>query len=191
MLVVCPYYNKPTQQGLKAHFKKVAASTSLPVVLYNVPGRTGTNMNASTALELAEISNIKAIKEASGNINQVMEIIKNAPSGFNLFSGEDALNLPILAVGGVGTISVTANIAPFEMKKFNDAALNKDWETARKIHYSLLDLHHALFIESNPLPAKAALMLKGYMTTEARLPLTPASSSTIEAVKNILNKMEQ
>lgn len=191
VLVVCPYYNKPTQQGMQAHFRKVASATSLPVVLYNVPGRTGINMQAETALELAEISNVVAIKEASGNIPQIMEIIKKAPEGFNVLSGDDALNLPIMAVGAKGTISVTANVDPFKMKQFNDAALSSDWETARKIHYSLLDLHHGLFIESNPLPAKAALMIKGYITTEARLPLTAASDSTIEFMKNLLQRLEQ
>lgn len=189
-LVVCPYYNKPTQQGIKAHFRKVASATSLPVVLYNVPGRTGMNMLAETSLELAEISNITAIKEASGNLNQIMEIIKKAPEGFNVLSGDDALNLPIMACGAKGTISVTANVDPFKMKQFNDAALSANWDEARRIHYSLLDLHHGLFIESNPLPAKAAMTIKGYMDSEARLPLTRPSDSTTDFMKNLLKQLE-
>ncbi len=186
VLVVVPYYNKPTQEGIKAHYKKVAAATELPVVLYNVPGRTGTNMSAKTSLELAKVPNILAIKEASGNLAQIMEIIKKAPPEFNLLSGDDALNLPIMSCGGKGTISVTANVEPFLMKQFNDAALHKNWEEAKKIHFRLLDLHHGLFIESNPLPAKAGLACKGYMTTEVRLPLVEPSENTKTFIENIL-----
>ncbi|NLF98401.1 MAG: 4-hydroxy-tetrahydrodipicolinate synthase [Candidatus Riflebacteria bacterium] len=190
VLVVTPYYNKPPQEGLKRHFKAVAASTSLPVVLYNVPGRTGCNMLADTTLELAEVSNIVAVKEASGNLEQAMEIIRRAPAGFTLLSGEDALNLPIMACGGVGTISVTANVAPKMMKQFNDAALKGDWNTARAIHFKLLELHRGLFVETNPLPTKAALTNRGLISDFARLPLCQPSAITLELMKKIATGLE-
>lgn len=190
VLVVTPYYNKPPQEGLKQHFKAVAAETRLPLVLYNVPGRTGCNMSADTTLELAEVSNIVAVKEASGNLDQAMEIIRRAPTGFALLSGEDALNLPIMACGGGGTISVTANVAPKLMKQFNDAALNGDWITARAIHFKLLDLHHGLFVETNPLPTKAALANRGLMSDFARLPLCQPSAKTRELMQKIATSLE-
>ena len=190
VLVVTPYYNKPPQEGLKQHFKAVAAATKLPVVLYNVPGRTGCNMTADTTLELAETSNIIAVKEASGNLDQAMEIIRRAPKGFALLSGEDALNLPIMACGGVGTISVTANVAPKLMKQFNDAALSGDWNTARAVHFKLLDLHRGLFIETNPLPTKAALASRGLINDFARLPLCQPSAKTRELLQKMATGLE-
>lgn len=190
VLVVTPYYNKPPQAGLIAHYKAVAASTKLPVILYNVPGRTGCNMLPETVLELAKTKNIVAVKEASGNLEQAMKIISKAPKGFGLFSGEDALNLPIMACGAIGTISVTANVAPKMMKKFNDVALKNDWETAKKIHYKLLELHRGLFTETNPLPAKAALMLKKLISEHTRLPLSSPSQSTIELMSKLIKDME-
>ncbi len=190
VLIVTPYYNKPPQEGLKLHFKAAAAATSLPVVLYNVPGRTACNMLADTTLELAEISNIVAVKEASGNLDQVMEIIRRAPTGFTLLSGEDALNLPIMACGGAGTISVTANVAAKMMKQFNDAALSGDWNTARSIHFRLMDLHHGLFVETNPLPTKAALANMGLIEDFARLPLCRPSAKTRELMQKITIDLE-
>ncbi len=190
VLIVTPYYNKPPQEGLKQHFKAAAATTRLPVVLYNVPGRTGCNMLADTTLELAEISNIVAVKEASGNLEQAMEIVRRAPAGFTLLSGEDALNLPIMACGGVGTISVTANVAPKLMKQFNDAALSGDWNTARTIHFRLLELHRGLFVETNPLPTKAALANRGLIKDFARLPLCRPSAKTLELMQKIATGLE-
>lgn len=190
VLVVAPYYNKPPQRGIKAHFEAVAKSTKLPVVLYNVPGRTGSNMLPKTVLELALVENIVAIKEASGNLGQVMEIVQKAPRDFSLFSGEDALNLPIMACGGIGTISVTANVAPVMMKKFNDLALAGNIGAAAKVHYELLDLHRNLFCESNPLPAKAALKILGLMGDNARLPLCRPSVETEELMKKTVIGLE-
>jgi 4-hydroxy-tetrahydrodipicolinate synthase len=190
VLVVTPYYNKPPQEGLKQHFRAVAAATNLPVVLYNVPGRTGCNMLADTTLELSAVSNIVAVKDASGNLDQAMEIIRKAPAGFTLLSGEDALNLPIMACGGVGTISVTANVAPKMMKQFNDAALAGDWSTARQIHFKLLDLHRGLFVETNPLPTKAALAGRGLIEDFARLPLCRPSDKTRELMQKITAGLE-
>jgi len=190
VLVVTPYYNKPPQEGLKQHFKAVAAATKLPVVLYNVPGRTGCNMLPETVLHLAEIDNVVAVKEASGNLDQSMEIIRRAPDGFALFSGEDALNLPIMACGAAGTISVTANVAPAMMKKFNDAALAGDWQRAREIHYRLLDMHRGLFVEANPLPAKANLALAGLIQEHARLPLCSPSQNARDLMKKLMVGLE-
>ena len=189
-LVVVPFYNKPTQSGLKLHYKEVAASTDLPVVLYNVPGRTGCNMTAETTLELAQIENVKAIKEASGNLDQIQEIIRKSPEGFNLLSGDDGLNFQIMASGGKGTISVTANIAPAMMKKFNDACLNGDYKTALDIHYKLLDAHRGLFVEANPIPTKAALKEMGIICDEVRLPLSLPSALTQSLVKNLITDLE-
>ena len=190
VLVVTPYYNKPPQSGLVAHFTEVAASTELPVVLYNVPGRTGCNMLPETVLKLAEVDNIVAVKEASGNLDQTMEIVRRAPQGFALFSGEDALNLPIMCCGGKGAISVTANVAPRLMKEFCDAALAKDLDQARKLHYKLLDLHRNLFCETNPLPAKAALKLRGLIGDQVRLPLCPPTSRAYEIIEKIIPGLE-
>lgn len=190
VLVVSPYYNKPPQRGMIEHFKAAAAATKLPLVLYNVPGRTGSNMLAETTLELAKTENIVAIKEASGNLDQIMEIIRKAPAGFDVLSGDDALNLAIMACGGVGTISVTANFAPAMLKKFNDAALAKDFELARKIHYGLLDAHRAAFVEANPLPSKAALCAAGMMQAICRPPLCSPSDSTHELMKSITANLE-
>lgn len=190
VLSVTPYYNKPPQEGLKLHFKAVAAATELPVVLYNVPGRTGCNMLPDTVLELAQTGNIVAVKEASGNLDQTMEIVRRMPAGFQLFSGEDALNFPIMACGGTGTISVTANVAPVMMKKFNDSALAQNWQEAKDLHYKLLDLHHGLFVETNPLPTKAAMASLGLIEDYARLPLCRPSSRSAELMKKLLPGLE-
>ncbi len=190
VLVVTPYYNKPPQAGLVAHFNKVAAATALPVVLYNVPGRTGCNMLPETVLTLAEIPNIVAVKEASGNLDQTMEIVRRAPGGFALFSGEDGLNLPIMGCGGVGAISVTANVAPVMMKQFCDAALSGNWSKARELHYRLLDLHRNLFCETNPLPAKAALKRLGLIDDQVRLPLCRPSARAYEIISRTLPGLE-
>ncbi|MBF0500733.1 MAG: 4-hydroxy-tetrahydrodipicolinate synthase [Candidatus Riflebacteria bacterium] len=191
VLVVTPYYNKPPQNGLIAHFREVAAATELPVVLYNVPGRTGVNLLPGSVLELARTpgTNIKAIKEASGNIEQAMDILRAAPPGFSLLSGEDALNLPLMMVGATGTISVTGNVDPRRMKIFNDAARAAQWNEARSLHFELLDLHRAMFLEANPIPVKAALNMMGLIGDEYRLPLIPATSSTREKLAVILGKM--
>lgn len=190
VLVVTPYYNKPPQQGLIDHYKAVAAATNLPVILYNVPGRTGCNMLPETVLTLAEVPNIVAVKEASGILEQTMAVVKGAPKGFGVFSGEDALNYPIMACGGIGTISVTANVAPRMMKAFNDAALKEDFALARKIHYDLLDLHKNLFVETNPLPAKAALALKGLMQANCRLPLSFPTENTHRVMEKTIIDLE-
>lgn len=186
VLSVTPYYNKPPQKGLIEHFKQVASATELPVVLYNVPGRTGCNMLPETVAELAQVKNIKGLKEASGNVDQLQKIISMVPDDFYVLSGEDALNLPLMVCGAVGTISVTSNVAPKLMKQFNDAALKGDWTKARNIHYQLLPIHRGMFVETNPLPAKAALQEMGVIEDYVRLPLCRPSAETHNLVKSLM-----
>lgn len=186
VLSVTPYYNKPPQSGLITHFKSVAEVTDLPIILYNVPGRTGCNLLPETVAELAETRNICGVKEASGNLKQLQELISLVSSDFAVFCGEDALNLPAMACGAVGTISVTANVAPDLMKQFNDAALNNDWKKAKEIHYKLLPLHNAMFVETNPLPAKAALSEIGLIKDYLRSPLCSANNQTHKLLKQII-----
>jgi 4-hydroxy-tetrahydrodipicolinate synthase len=190
VLVVTPYYNKPPQKGLIDHYSEVAAATALPVILYNVPGRTGCNIQATTVLELAKIDNIIGVKEASGNLAQLMEIVKNCPDDFLVYSGEDALNLAIMACGGSGTISVTANVAPALMKKFNDFSLSGDFSSARQVHFQLLELHKNLFCETNPLPAKAALAEKGLIEDYVRLPLCRPDKKTRTLLQETSKNLE-
>lgn len=187
ILSVTPYYNKPPQRGLITHFKSVAEVTELPVILYNVPGRTSCNILPETVAELAEVKNICGIKEASGNIDQIQKIVASVPEDFAVYSGDDALNLPIMICGGCGTISVTANVAPDLMKNFNDACRRGDWNTAKKIHYMLLPLHRAMFVETNPLPAKAALSEMGLIKDFCRPPLCTPETSTHKLLKNIVS----
>ncbi len=173
-LVVCPYYNKPTQQGLYEHFRAVAEAVDIPLVLYNVPGRTAVNMTAETQLRLAEeCPTVVATKEASGNLEQVMEILRSAPAHFAVLAGDDALALPIIACGGVGVVSVLSNYAPQQFGECIRAALRGDWERARRLHYALFPLMRLNFIESNPIPVKAALAMLGMIEEAYRLPLTP------------------
>lgn len=189
ILSVTPYYNKPTQKGLVGHFKAVAEATELPVVLYNVPGRTGCNLLPETVMELSAVRNIKGIKEASGIIDQVQKLCHYFSEGFSVFSGEDALNLPIMACGACGTISVTANAAPALMKAFNDACLKGEWAKARSVHYKLLPLHRALFTETNPIPVKAALNEMGLIKDYCRLPLSNPEVSTHKLLKEIISEL--
>jgi 4-hydroxy-tetrahydrodipicolinate synthase len=173
-LLVCPYYNKPTQQGLYEHFRAVAEAVDLPLVLYNVPGRTAVNMAAETQLRLAEeFPTIIGTKEASANLEQVMEILRHAPAHFRLLAGDDALALPIIACGGSGVVSVLSNYAPRQFGECIRAALRGDWERARRLHYELFELMRLNFIEPNPIPVKAALALLGMIQEHYRLPLTP------------------
>lgn len=186
-LVLTPYYNKPTQKGMYYYFKRVYEETDIPIVIYNVPGRTGVNIAADTVIRLAEdCERIVAIKEAGGNLTQVTKIIKHAPASFSLLSGEDMLNLPIMVCGGMGTISVTANIVPGLMSKMIGLCLKSDYEKAREIHKELLDINEVLFIETNPIPVKEALHLMGYIEREIRLPLYFLEPENLEIVEKIL-----
>ena len=177
-LVVVPYYNKPTQKGMVEYFKAVASETDRPVVLYNVPSRTGANMTAETALELARIDNIIATKEASGDLDQIRRIIDGAPEGFTVFSGNDDQTLDIMKAGGSGVISVVSNIAPKIMADLVAAAAARDYDTAARLNDRLAPLFRGCFIESNPIPVKAGLASMGLISNELRLPLIPATERT-------------
>jgi 4-hydroxy-tetrahydrodipicolinate synthase len=170
-LQVTPYYNKPTNDGILAHFRAVADEVDLPLIVYNIAGRTGKNIDTPTMLELARHRNIVAVKEASGDITQMMDLISRKPADFAVLSGDDNLVFPLMALGGSGVISVASNVVPDRMVKFVSAALKGDWNTARKMHYELLPLFKAMFIETNPIPVKAALAMKGMMSEVYRLPM--------------------
>ncbi len=189
LLAVTPYYNKPTQEGLVLHFSKIAQSISLPVVLYNVPGRTIINITAETALRLAQVDNIIALKEASGDLGQVMQILNRRPSDFVVLSGDDSLTLPIMAMGGEGIISVASNLIPAEMSQMVDLALSGKWEEAKKIHYRYLDLMELNFIESSPIPVKYALSRMGKLEEAYRLPLCPLSDPSRKVMDQELDKL--
>ncbi len=190
ILSVTPYYNKPTQEGLYQHFKAIAAETHLPIILYNVPGRTGANISTETALRLAEIDNIIGVKEASGNMSQIMQILRNRPADFLVLSGDDALSLAIIAMGGDGTISVVANEVPGLFSQMVHSALDGKWDKARELHNKLLPLMEINFIETNPIPVKTALSMMGLIEDNFRLPLvkmTPKSRVQLMSVLHELN----
>jgi 4-hydroxy-tetrahydrodipicolinate synthase len=188
VLVVAPYYNKPTQDGLVTHFRAVAESVKgLPVVIYNVPSRTGANISAATTLRLAhEVENIVGVKEASGDLAQIMAILRGRPENFRVMSGDDAVTLPLIALGAEGLISVAANEAPALMSEMVDLALAGKWDQARTLHYRLLPLMEANFIESSPGPVKAALALMGLIEENFRLPLVPVQEATRARLKTVL-----
>ncbi|MGV3630789.1 MAG: 4-hydroxy-tetrahydrodipicolinate synthase [Bacteroidota bacterium] len=184
ILSVSPYYNKPVQEGIFQHYKYVAESTDLPVILYNVPGRTGSNVTAETTLRLAEIQNIVAMKEASGNFDQIMEIIRCKPENFALLSGDDAITLPLIAAGASGVISVVSNALPELFGKMVKASLANDFSTARKAHYDLLLITRLFFEEGNPGGVKVGLSVRNILKNKMRLPLFPVSKSLEERILN-------
>lgn len=190
ILSVAPYYNKPSQEGLYQHFKAIAEACPVDVILYNVPGRTGSNIKAETTLRLAhDFKNIVAVKEASGDFSQAMYIIKDKPEDFIVVSGEDALTLPLMAAGVSGVISVVANAFPKEFSSMVQFALNNDFVAAEKIHYRLLELIDNLFIEGNPAGIKAALEILGIIENNLRLPLVKVSDKTYEKIDELIQKV--
>ena len=191
VLVVAPYYNKPTQAGLIAHFKAVADGVAgLPVVLYNVPGRTSSDIQAPTVLTLArEVETIAGIKEASNDLTQIMAILRERPQGFRVLSGDDAVTLPLIALGADGIISVVSNEVPDLMARMADLALQGNWTAARELHYRLLPLMEANFIESNPGPVKAAMALMGLLEDQLRLPLVPVQEKTRARLREVLQEL--
>ena len=189
VLSVGPYYNKPTQQGFYEHFKAIAEAENMPVIVYNVPGRTGSNIEAKTMLRLAEIPNIVAVKEASGNIGQIMEIIREAPRDFRVLCGDDAMALPVIAVGGDGIVSVVSNEAPSMMSEMIDAALDGHLEKAKELHYKLLPLMNINFIESNPIPVKSALAMMGLIEENYRLPLVRIGAANREKLAKVVEEV--
>jgi len=189
ILTASPYYNKPTQEGQYRHFKAIAEAVDKPLILYNVPGRTSANIEPGTLARLAEVPNIGGVKEASGNISQIAEVLNAVPENFLVFSGDDAITLPVISLGGVGLISVASNEIPSEMAAMTRAALNNDWTTARGMHRKYLPLMQANFIESNPLPVKAALAMMGKIEEIYRLPLLPMRRDTRSKLQKIATEV--
>ena len=191
VLSVCPYYNKPSQEGLYQHFKAIAAATELPVVLYNVPGRTGVNLKAETTVRLArDCRNIVALKEASGNLDQVDEIIKNKPNDFDVISGDDALTFPMVSCGAVGVISVIGNALPKEFSKMIRLQMRGEYDPARKIHHRFTDLFSLLFVDGNPAGVKAMLSEMGFIKNILRLPLVPMRIKNMQRMSEILKELK-
>lgn len=188
ILTASPYYNKPTQEGQYQHFKAIAEAVDKPLILYNVPGRTGANLEPATLARLAQIPNIIGVKEASGNIGQIADVCNAVPEGFLVFSGDDAVTLPIIALGGVGIISVASNEIPHEMAEMTSAALANHWDTARRIHRKYLALMQANFIESNPIPVKAVLAMMGRIEEVYRLPLCPMKKENRAKLEKIASE---
>ncbi len=190
-LQVCPYYNKPTQEGLYRHFSAIAKAVDIPIIIYNIQGRTAVNMETSTLAKLAkEHSNIVGVKEASGNLSQMMDVINELSKDFTVLSGDDNITLPLMALGGKGVVSVASNIIPKEMHELTLHALNGNFEKARDMHYRLLPLFKGIFIETNPIPIKAALAMKGMITEAYRLPLCEMKAENKEKLKKILEDLK-
>jgi len=185
-LSVVPYYNKPTQEGLYRHFRKIAEAVDLPLILYNVPGRTVADLANDTTLRLTQVPNIVGIKDATGNLERGADLIKRVPEGFAVYSGDDASAVALILLGGNGTISVTANVAPRLMHEMCAAALANDLVTARQIHLRLLGLHRNLFVEANPIPVKWAVAQMGLIEPGIRLPLTPLSPEHFDRVRKAM-----
>ena len=190
ILSVVPYYNKPSQEGIYQHYKAIAEATTLPIVLYNVPGRTGVNMTAETTLRIArEFKNVVAVKEASGNITQMDDIIKNKPANFNVISGDDGVAFPLITLGAIGVISVIGNAFPREFSRMVRLALAGDYESARTIHHSFTELFSLLFVDGNPAGAKSMLNAMGFIENKLRLPLVPTRITTFEKIRDVLRQL--
>jgi 4-hydroxy-tetrahydrodipicolinate synthase len=189
-LQVAPYYNKPTAEGFFRHFAAIADAVDLPMIIYNIPGRTGKNIENSTMLKLAARRNIVGVKEASGDISQMMNLIAQKPAAFAVLSGDDNLAFPLIALGGKGVISVASNLVPGRMKEFVSAALRGQWDKARELHYRLLPLFKAIFIETNPIPIKAALAMKGMMEEVYRLPMCPMGEENRKTLAGVLRELK-
>ena len=190
LLSVTPYYNKPTPEGLYQHYAAISDGVGLPIVVYNVPGRTGTNVDPATLVRLSSIPNVVAVKEASGNVTQMCEVVRVVPRGFLVLSGDDALTLPLMAIGGHGIISVIGNEAPAEMARMVELAEANDFAAARRIHAQLMPLMSANFVESNPIPVKAAMKMLGIIESDkVRLPLAPMSDENYARMRSILAEL--
>lgn len=190
ILTVVPYYNKPSQEGIYQHYKAVAEATTLPIVLYNVPGRTGVNMTAATTLRIArEFNNVVAVKEASGNITQMDDIIKNKPANFHVISGDDGITFPLITLGAVGVISVIGNAFPKEFSRMIRLALSGDYHSARTIHHNFTELFDLLFVDGNPAGVKSMLHMMGFMENKLRLPLVPTRITTFEKIRDVLRQL--
>ncbi len=190
ILSVVPYYNKPSQEGIYQHYKAIAEATKLPIVLYNVPGRTGVNMTAETTLRIArDFKNVIAVKEASGNITQMDDIIKNKPKNFNVISGDDGITFPLITLGATGVISVIGNAFPCEFSRMVRLALAGDYESARAIHHRFTELFSLLFVDGNPAGVKSMLNAMGFIENKLRLPLVPTRITTFEKIREVLRQL--
>jgi 4-hydroxy-tetrahydrodipicolinate synthase len=185
-LLISPYYNKPTQEGIYQHYRHIAEATRFPLIVYNIPGRTGSKIDAATIARLAEIDHIIGLKEATGSLDEVQEVVRLCGSRLEVYSGDDSLTLPVMAVGGVGVISVVANILPKESAAVASAMLRGDLAAARAQHFKMLPVMKALFLETNPIPIKAALAMMGYIRDELRLPLIPMSDGPRKQLRAVL-----
>ncbi len=188
-LLISPYYNKPTQEGIYQHYKAIAESTRFPLIVYNIPGRTGSKIEATTIARLAEIEHIIGLKEATGSLDEVQEVIRLSGDRIEVYSGDDALTLPIMAVGGLGVISVLANLMPKESAEMTAACQRGDWNEARRLHYRLLPLMRALFLETNPIPIKAAMAMTGYCREDIRLPLLPMTDAARGKLRAVMQQV--
>ncbi len=186
LLLISPYYNKPTQKGIIKHYQTIASAVDLPLIVYNVPGRTSSNILPATIVKLAETPNIVGVKEASGNIPQIMSLIGSVPKGFSVLSGDDNLTFPMMALGATGVISVASNLVPKEVSTMTHAALEGKWDAARKIHYRLLPLFTNLFLETNPIPVKTAVGMMGMAAGPFRLPLCDMEPANQEVLRKTL-----
>jgi 4-hydroxy-tetrahydrodipicolinate synthase len=187
-LLISPYYNKPTQEGIYQHYRAIAEQTRFPLIVYNIPGRTASKIEATTVARLAELDNIIGLKEATGSLDEVQEVIRLCGDKLDIYSGDDTLTLPIMAVGGTGVISVTSNLVPSKCAAVTGAALAGNWAEARRLHYELFPLMRVLFLETNPIPIKAAMSMAGYCRDEVRPPLLPLSDGPRAKLKATLEQ---
>jgi len=187
-LLISPYYNRPTQEGIYQHYKKVAESVGIPIIVYNIPARTGSKIEPETLARLSEIKNVAGVKEATGSVEQAIDVIRLCGDDLAVYSGEDSLTFSLMALGGKGVISTVANIVPKEMSQLTDACLKGNWESGRKLQLKLIPLIRSVFLETNPIPIKTALSLMSKCTGEMRLPLTPMSEGNLKKLKQTMTE---
>jgi 4-hydroxy-tetrahydrodipicolinate synthase len=185
-LMISPYYNRPTQEGIYQHYKKVAAAVGIPIIVYNIPGRTGSKIEPETLARMSEIKNIAGVKEATGSVDQAIDVIRLCGDRLAVYSGEDSLIFSLMALGGKGVISTVANVAPKETAALTEACLSGNWQKGRELQFKLMPLIRSLFIESNPIPAKTALSLMGKCSSDLRLPLTPMAEGNVQKLKQTM-----
>jgi 4-hydroxy-tetrahydrodipicolinate synthase len=185
-LMISPYYNRPTQEGIYQHYKKVAAAVGIPIIVYNIPGRTGSRIEPETLARMSEIKNIAGVKEATGSVDQAIDVIRLCGDRLAVYSGEDSLIFSLMALGGKGVISTVANVAPKETAALTEACLSGNWQKGRELQFKLMPLIRSLFIESNPIPAKTALSLMGKCSSDLRLPLTPMAEGNVQKLKQTM-----
>lgn len=186
-LMISPYYNRPTQEGIYQHYKKVASAVGIPIIVYNIPGRTGSKIEPETLARLAEIDNVAGVKEATGSVDQAIDVMRLCGDRLAVYSGEDSLIYSLMTLGGKGVISTVANVAPNETARLTEACLKNDWEEGRKIQFALIPLIRSLFIETNPIPVKTALAMMGKCSGDLRLPLTPMAEGSVKRLRQAMN----